>query len=61
MQYRDPRKIPRELVQLMQEQIETLEKETFGGATEAERRVYAERENRIDELCEKLRYLHPAA
>ena len=37
------------------------EKETFGGATDVELREYEERENRIDELCEKLRYLHPAA
>jgi len=61
MQYRNPQKLPSDLVQLMGKQIESLEKETFVGLTAAERREYAERQHRIDELCEKLRYLHPAA
>ena len=51
-----PKKIPRDLVHLMEKQIETLDKETFGSATDVELREYEERENRIDELCEKLRY-----
>jgi DNA-binding NarL/FixJ family response regulator len=61
MQYPNPRKLPHDLVQLMEKQIESLEKETFGGLTDAERREYEERQDRIDELCEKLRYLHAAA
>jgi len=61
MQYGNPQKLPSDLVQLMGKQIESLEKETFVGLTAAERREYEERQHCIDELCEKLRYLHPAA
>jgi hypothetical protein len=61
MQYGNPQKLPRDLVQLMEQQIESLEKETFGGLTDAERREYEERQDRIDELCQKLRYLQAAA
>ena len=61
MPYRNPQKLPNDLVQLMSRQIESLEKETFVGLTAAERREYEERQHRIDELCEELRYLHPAA
>lgn len=60
-QYRNSKGLPRELVQLMEKQIERLEKETFGGLTDAERREYEERQDCINDLCEKLRYLHPAA
>jgi hypothetical protein len=60
MQYRNPQELPGDLVQLMGKQIESLEKETVG-LTVAERRVYEERQHRIDQLCEELRYLHPAA
>jgi hypothetical protein len=42
----------------MGEQIESLEKEAFVGLTAAERQEYEERQHRIDELCEELRYLH---
>jgi hypothetical protein len=61
MQSRNPKGVPSELVQLVEKQIESLEKETFGGVTDAERREYENRQDRIDELCDKLRYLHPAA
>jgi hypothetical protein len=61
MQYHNPQKLPSDLVQLMGKQIESLQKETFVGLTAAERREYDERQHRIDELCEELRYLHPAA
>jgi hypothetical protein len=61
MQYRNPAVPPIELVQLMERQIDSLEKETFGGLTEVERREYEERQGRIDELCDKLRHPHPAA
>jgi DNA-binding NarL/FixJ family response regulator len=61
MQYHNPQELPSDLVQLMGKQIESLEKETFVGLTAAERQEYEERQHRIDELCEDLRYLHPAA
>jgi hypothetical protein len=61
MQSRNPKGVPSELVQLMEKKIESLEKEAFGGVTDAERREYENRQDRIDELCDKLRYLHPAA
>jgi hypothetical protein len=61
MQHRNPQKLPSDLVKLMGKQIESLEKETFVGLTAAERLEYEERQHRIDELCEELRYLHPAA
>jgi hypothetical protein len=61
MQYRNPAARPRELVQLMERQIDSLERGTFGGLTEEERREYEERQERIDELCDELRYPHPAA
>jgi hypothetical protein len=61
MQSRNPKGVPSELVQLMEKQIESLEKEAFGGVTDAERREYENRQDRIDELCDKVRYLHPAA
>jgi hypothetical protein len=61
MQYRNPEGLPRELVELMEKQIHSLEKETFGGVTDAERREYEERQDRIHELCGQLHYLNPAA
>jgi hypothetical protein len=61
MQNLDSQKVPLALVALIERQIESLEKETFGGLTDAERREYEERQERIDELCDQLRYLHPAA
>jgi hypothetical protein len=61
MQYRDSQKLPHLLVTLMARQIESLEKETFGGLTDPERREYEERQEQIDELCDQIRYLHPTA
>ena len=61
MQCRNPQKLPSDLVQLMGEQIESLEKEAFVGLTAAERQEYEERQHRIDQLCQELRYLQPAA
>jgi len=60
MQYRDPRKLPRDLVQLVEKQLETLEREMFGGATDVELREYEERQGRIDELCRELKHVSPA-
>jgi hypothetical protein len=61
MQSRNPQELPGNLVQLMGKQIESLEKETFVGLTAAERREYQERQHCIDQLCEELRCLYPAA
>ena len=61
MQYRDPPKRTSEIVRLMEKQIESLERETFGGVTDAERREYEDRQDRIDELCRELKHVSPAA
>jgi hypothetical protein len=39
-----------ELVELIESQLKTLEKETFGGVTEAELREYEDRRDRIGQL-----------
>jgi hypothetical protein len=57
----DPVRVRRELTQLIQKQIDTVELETFGGATDAERRDYEERRKRIDELYCELQRLKTAA
>jgi hypothetical protein len=61
MQYRNPQELPGDFGQLMGKQIESMEKGTFVGLTAAERREYEERQHRIDQLCQELRYLHAAA
>jgi hypothetical protein len=50
-----------ELFQLLEKQIITLEKLTFGGVTEAEQREYEERRERIRDLFIELHHLEPAA
>jgi len=50
-----------ELIQLTERQIDTLEKRTFGGVTEAEQREYEERQERIRDLFTELHHLDPAA
>jgi hypothetical protein len=55
MQYRDWKNLPYVLVALLERQVKSLERETFGGLTDAERREYEERQERIDELCDQLR------
>ena len=48
-----PQRVRHELTELIQEQINSIEKETYGGATGVERCEYEERWKRIDELhCE---------
>jgi hypothetical protein len=49
-----------ELTELIQEQINSIEKETYGGATDAERWEYEERRKRIDELHCELQRLESA-
>lgn len=51
----------KELVQLMGKQVDTLEKQTFGGITVTEQREYDDRQERIHELCGELNFLNPAA
>ena len=51
----------KELVQLMGEQADTLERQTFGGITVTEQREYDDRQDRIHELCGDLDLLDPAA
>ncbi len=50
-----------ELIQLTEKQISTLEKRTFGGATEADLSEYEERQERIRDLLIELHHLEPAA
>jgi hypothetical protein len=58
---RDPVRVRRELNQLIQKQIDTVELETFGGTTDVERRDYEERRKRIDELYDELQRFNTAA
>ena len=58
---RDPKQLRRELTELIQKQIDTLGKETFGGATDAEHREYEQRQERINELYSELQLLKIAA
>ena len=39
-----------ELIELIESQLKTLERETFGGVTEAELREYEDRRDRIGQL-----------
>jgi hypothetical protein len=49
------------LLLLMEQQVDSLEKQTFGGVTQAELREYDERQERIHALCDALDYVTPAA
>jgi hypothetical protein len=51
----------RKLAELIQKQIDTIEKETHGGATDVDRREYEERRKRIDELHCELQRVNTAA
>jgi hypothetical protein len=57
----NPLRVRHELTELIQKQIDTIEKETFGGATDVERREYEDRRKRIDELHRELQRLNFAA
>jgi hypothetical protein len=53
-------RVRHELTELIQKQIDSIEKETRGGATDAERWEYEQRRKRIDELhCELQRLTLP--
>jgi hypothetical protein len=57
----NPLRVRHELTELIQKQIDTIEKETFGGATDVERREYEDRRKRIDESHRELQRLNFAA
>jgi hypothetical protein len=61
-----PRRVRHELTALIQKQIDSIEldsieKETYGGATDRDRWEYEERRRRIDELHCELQRLKSAA
>jgi len=58
---RGPQNVRRELTELIQKQIDNIEKETFGGATDVERRENEERRKRIDELRREFERFNTAA
>jgi hypothetical protein len=58
---RGPQNVRRELTELIQKQIDNIEKETFGGATDVERREYEEMRKRIDELRREFERFNTAA
>ena len=49
----DPKQTRGELIQLLNKQLGTLEKETFGGLTTTERREYEVRRERIHQLYDE--------
>ena len=51
--------IQAEMIQLLKQQTEAVEKEVFGGLTDAEAQEYSERKERISELQTKL-HIKPA-
>ena len=51
--------IQAEMIQLLKQQTETVEKEVFGGLTDREEQEYGERKQRISELQTKL-HIKPA-
>jgi hypothetical protein len=57
----DPKQLRDELIQLLNKQLDSLEKETFGGLTAAERREREEMRHRIYQLYDELSLLRTAA
>jgi hypothetical protein len=55
-----PQRVRHELTELIQKQINSIEEETYGGATDRERWEYEERRRRIDELHGELQCLASA-
>jgi hypothetical protein len=56
-----PQRVRHELTELIQKQIDSIEREGYGGATDADRWEYEERRKRIDELHGELQRLTAAA
>jgi hypothetical protein len=61
MEAHNPEHLRSELIQLTEKQIITLEKQTFGGVTEAELSEYEKRQERIRDLFIELHHLDRAA
>jgi len=61
MQTHNQEQLRNELIQLTEKQITTLERQTFGGVTQAEEREYEERQERIRKLFIELHHLAPVA
>jgi hypothetical protein len=55
-----PQRARQELTELIQKQIDSIERETYGGATDKDRWEYEERRKRIDELHCELQRLESA-
>jgi hypothetical protein len=55
-----PQRVRHELTELIQKQINSIEKETYGGASDRDRWEYEERRKRIDELHCELQRLESA-
>jgi hypothetical protein len=54
-----PQRVRHELTELILKQIDSIEKETYGGATDRDRWEYEERRRRINELNCELQRLTP--
>lgn len=54
MQISDNKNFRRELVSLLDKQLDTLQKECFSTATEEDMQAYVSRRERISQLCDKL-------
>jgi hypothetical protein len=54
MQSSDPKNSRGELIQLLERQLEALQKECFGAATESDLQEYEGRRDRIGKLCDEL-------
>jgi hypothetical protein len=61
MECHDPTQLRDELIQLLNKQLDSLERETFGGLTTTERREYEEMRHRIYQLYDELSLLRTAA
>lgn len=61
MECHDPKQLRDELIRLLNKQLDSLERETFGGLTTTERRAYEEMRHRIYQLYDELSLLKTAA
>jgi hypothetical protein len=57
----DPKQLRDELIQLLNNQLDYLERETFGGVTTTERWEYEEMRHRIYQLYDELSLLRTTA
>jgi hypothetical protein len=61
MECPNPKQLRDELIELHSKQLDTLEREIFGGLTTTEWREYKERRDRIQQLYDELFILKTAA